>query len=598
MATAFPADQTVTVTATLNGSSKTVTVSLLAGPPTISGLTATGVTRSSTTITWTTSKPTDSQIAFGLTTAYGTFSSLDATLATSHTVNLTGLAGYTTYHFKAVSQDLQGTAIESGDFTFTTSPLFLLHSDATEVSGLTNGSIVTPAAGPAGFSGSVVVNTDGSINFAPAQAGDGVYFQQCCGNTANAYYKFTGAAVGSIFNLNQGQVTFYLKSRQSYAQRIASGTSYRQVFDVRDDSAHLFGFTTQASPGGLLFRFLVGVDAENNPATYYSVPPGTEEALFGNGVTLKVTLTWNANIAMLYLNDGLVKKFTYTTPVPNWNAASNFDLGAYEYLTSGGYNVCDDIIDEFTVTGPAPAQPPLSPPNGLSSNPTELETSVRPVITRLQNGANAAAPAACSPEAVATLIGQFLPDYAAAVSDRSGRATSLAGARVVINGSYAPVLFASSSQIEFLCPAVPPDTALAIAVETASGLSNRLETRVEEASPGIYANGGPEAEPDRTTPIGTVSIRATGMNWLAKFPTVRLFARIGAYSVPVDSNIPDPQSAGVSRLTVMVPPDISGDSVPVVIQVVQMNGEVIESNSTSIPVDSRQQHRPGALIGR
>src|SRR6185295_11394455 len=42
----------------------------------------------------------------------------------------------------------------------------------------------------------------------------------------------------------------------------------------------------------------------------------------------------------------------YATPTPNWSAASNFDLGAYEYLSYGGYNASDDIIDEFTVTGP------------------------------------------------------------------------------------------------------------------------------------------------------------------------------------------------------------------------------------------------------
>jgi hypothetical protein len=168
----------------------------------------------------------------------------------------------------------------------------------------------------------------------------------------------------------------------------------------------------------------------------------------------------------------------------------------------------------------------------------------------------------------------------------------------VINGSYVPVLFASSSQIQFLCPAVPPATALAIAVETASGLSNRLETRVEEASPGIYAADSPEAEPELASPASTLSFRATGMNWLAKFPTARLFAKIGEHSVPVETNTPDPESAGVSRLTVTVPPDVSGDFVPVVIQVVQMDGELIESNSTSIPVDLTQRHRLSTPVGR
>ena len=50
---------------------------------------------------------------------------------------------------------------QSGDFTFTTlasagpQPLLLLHSDASEVSGVTNGSIVTPGVAPSGFTGKV-----------------------------------------------------------------------------------------------------------------------------------------------------------------------------------------------------------------------------------------------------------------------------------------------------------------------------------------------------------------------------------------------------------------------------------------------------------
>ena len=153
---------------------------------------------------------------------------------------------------------------ESGDFTFTTSAstgpqiLLQLHSDASEVSGVTNGSIVTPAIAPPGFTGKVVVTGGGSVNFAPAQAGNGVYFLKCCDNSANAYYKFTGTTVGSIFNVNQGQISFYLKSRQSFAQRLASATSYRQVLDVRDANTHLFQFNTEAVYGYLMFGYTLG----------------------------------------------------------------------------------------------------------------------------------------------------------------------------------------------------------------------------------------------------------------------------------------------------------------------------------------------------
>jgi hypothetical protein len=258
------------------------------------------------------------------------------------------------YHYQARSQSAQGGMATSGDMTFTTAaapvgPVTLLQiqGNQTEVNGVTNGSVVTPAIGPAGFTGAVVVNGSGSVNFAPAQNGTGVYFLNCCGNTNNAYYKFTGAAVGNIFNASQGQISFYLKSRYSYAQRLASAAEIRYAFDVRDGNGnHLFEFITQATYGYLEFSYLAG-----GTGAYYAVPAGTEDALFGNGVSLQVTISWGASGANLYLNNTLVKSVPYTAPSPNWSAASNFDLGAFEYLTFGGYEVSDDVINGFTVTG-------------------------------------------------------------------------------------------------------------------------------------------------------------------------------------------------------------------------------------------------------
>lgn len=120
---------------------------------------------------------------------------------------------------------------------------------------------------------------------------------------------------------------------------------------------------------------------------------------------------------------------------------------------------------------------------------------------------------------------------------------------------------------------IPPSTSLNIGVETAAGLSNQVETRVEQATPGILATGASG---------GSVSIRATGIIWLAKFPTVRLFVRIGTQYVPIESITTDSQDAGVSTLTVTLPSDISGDSVPVTIEVVQTDGRSVASNPASI----------------
>ena len=41
-----------------------------------------------------------------------------------------------------------------------------------------------------------------------------------------------------------------------------------------------------------------------------------EEALFGNGVTLKVTMTWDGSVARLYLNGTLAQQSSYATPTP------------------------------------------------------------------------------------------------------------------------------------------------------------------------------------------------------------------------------------------------------------------------------------------
>jgi len=229
-----------------------------------------------------------------------------------------------------------------------------LHMDATEVSGTTNGSLITPSTAPAGFTGTVV-NNGGSVNYTPAQVGNGAYFLNCCGNN-NAYYKFTGATVGSIFNVSQGQISFYLKSRYSFSNRVALAGQPRYAFDVRDGDAsnHLFYFYTDISyvqgEPYLQFTWRVGNGPVNGYLSYfYWIDSAMADTLFGNGVILKVTMKWNGVTDQLYLNDVLVQSFTYSPATPNWTAASNFDVGAFEYMTSGGYNASDDVIDEFTV---------------------------------------------------------------------------------------------------------------------------------------------------------------------------------------------------------------------------------------------------------
>ena len=316
----------------------------------ISSVAAGSVTSSGATITWTTNFPATSQVAYGTTSSYGSTSTFDPTLVTSHSVALSGLSSSTTYHYQVLSQDSQGDMGASSDATFTTSAPGLqtwlqLMGNSSEVSGTQNGATVTPSTTPTGFTGTVIATGTGSVNFTPGT--NGVYFLNCCKNTNSAYFKFVGSTVGSIFNVNQGQVSFALQSRYSYAQRQATAAAPRYTFDVRDtNTTHQFSFLTQVLHG-LQFNYVVG----GQNYVYY-VPTGTEDALFGNGVVLQVTLSWSSSGVNLYFNGGLVKSSTYKIPTPNWSNTSVFDFGAYEYSTFGGFNTSDDAISNFTVTAP------------------------------------------------------------------------------------------------------------------------------------------------------------------------------------------------------------------------------------------------------
>jgi hypothetical protein len=97
--------------------------------PTIAGVAASGITTSGATITWTTDEPASSQVEYGLTTAYGSATSLDKDKLTSHSITLSELQPSTAYHYRVVSIDKAGnqaTSDPDADWTFTTRTQFTL----------------------------------------------------------------------------------------------------------------------------------------------------------------------------------------------------------------------------------------------------------------------------------------------------------------------------------------------------------------------------------------------------------------------------------------------------------------------------------------
>ncbi len=89
-------------------------------PPTISAVTSGSIAQTSATITWTTNEAADSQVAYGTSSSYGSATTLNTAMQTSHSVSLSGLTAGTTYHFKVTSKDASGNSASSADTTFTT----------------------------------------------------------------------------------------------------------------------------------------------------------------------------------------------------------------------------------------------------------------------------------------------------------------------------------------------------------------------------------------------------------------------------------------------------------------------------------------------
>src|SRR5256712_3642085 len=88
--------------------------------PLLSSVASTNLSASAATITWATDEASDSQVEYGLTSAYGQVTALASALVSSHSVGLSGLSASTVYHYRVKSRDAAGNLAVSADFMFTT----------------------------------------------------------------------------------------------------------------------------------------------------------------------------------------------------------------------------------------------------------------------------------------------------------------------------------------------------------------------------------------------------------------------------------------------------------------------------------------------
>ncbi|MCK1597287.1 LamG-like jellyroll fold domain-containing protein [Bradyrhizobium sp. 164] len=188
----------------------TDTIVLDTTAPTISGQTATNITGSTARVTWTTNEAATSRVEYGLTTGYGSSTTLDTALVTAHSVALTGLAPNTTYNYRVRSIDAAGNERIGSNATFTTSA----SQDA------------TPPSTPTGLVATAASTTQ--INLSWNASTDNV--------AVTGYQVFrNGAQVGTPTTTTFSDTG------------LSPGTSYTYTVRARDAASNLSGQSAPAS---------------------------------------------------------------------------------------------------------------------------------------------------------------------------------------------------------------------------------------------------------------------------------------------------------------------------------------------------------------
>jgi uncharacterized protein (TIGR03437 family) len=230
--------------------------------------------------------------------------------------------------------------------------------------------------------------------------------------------------------------------------------------------------------------------------------------------------------------------------------------------------------------------------------------SGKPVLSAVVNTATNSPDAACSPGSVASFLGKWLSDGTRVVNP-SGSSSELAGTRIYVNGTPAPVLYADSTRVNFLCPQFGAGTVLEAVVETEAGRSEAVRTIVQQLSPGIFSldgsgHGQGLVSLHGTTELATVrdfrnagqpaqpgdylSIRATGLGTLDELSAGKPLVKIGGIPVQADTIDKVVGIAGVFDIRVKLPEGVpTGSDVPLTLEFPGRDGGV--SNTVSIAIE-------------
>jgi len=303
----------------------------------IEDLSVTGITENALTVEWTTTRPADTQVEYGLSGSYGSSTPLIPDLSTDHSVTVTGLSQGTTYHMRARSTDGSGYPALSADMTATTAAPTLALFDvsvpdtadvfATIVWRTTNPALSRVEYGPTDAYGFVSPETttpatDHAITLDGLSPGTEYHFRALSvdeylqeGSSPDmtfltkpegtAYLVIDDVAVTDV-GPSYATVSWHTNRSASSVVEYGTTASYGQTESVSDlvtqhtvalsglAENSLYHYRVRSETGG-------GVSATTEDRTFSThevadlMPPGTPNGLSALSRPGGVTLTWAAN---------------------------------------------------------------------------------------------------------------------------------------------------------------------------------------------------------------------------------------------------------------------------------------------------------------
>ncbi len=204
---------------------------------------------------------------------------------------------------------------------------------------------------------------------------------------------------------------------------------------------------------------------------------------------------------------------------------ASFDPGTGEFRWTPAINQLGVYGVSFGALEPSGAK-------GSASVSIQVDSG-EPVVRRVVNAASRSAEAACSTGAVAAIEGRWLIT-GSPVSDATGNSTELGGTKVWGNGALVPVLSASPTEIDILCPNATPGIDLVFVVQTDHGVADPISTTDRSAAPGIFSLDG-SGEGQGLVVVQQTSKLAMIRNYRVDSAPVQTGDRVILYATGIDN---------------------------------------------------------------